>query len=252
LLKVGFDIIDVGSIVSPDAIPQLRDTTEVLRQIELCDNNSKLFVLVANKNGAKKAIEFDNITYLGFPFSTSNTFLKKNINSTVEKAYQTIEEIQNLCNKSNKSLLVYLTMAFGNPYGDTSNIDIILDSLYRLRQSGINMVSLSDITGVATPKIIKEYYKAINAEFPQIISGIHLHTKNEEWYDKLDAAYKNGCKIFDGVLNGMGGCPMTGYELLGNLPTGNIISYTKKNNIPVNIDEVNFSNARKIAMDILA
>lgn len=251
LLKVGFDIIDVGSIVSADAIPQLRDTNEVIRQIESFDTKSKLFVLVANMNGAKKAVEFDNINYLGFPFSTSETFLKKNINSTIEKTYQTIEGIQNLCNKSNKSLWVYLTMAFGNPYGDPSNIDIVLESLNRLHQSGINIVSLSDITGISTPEIITEYYKAINAEFPEIISGIHLHIKNDDWYDKIDAAYKNGCKIIDGVINGLGGCPMTGYELLGNLPTGNIIDYAKKNNIPLNIDEKNFSNARKVAMDIL-
>ncbi|MCD4697178.1 MAG: hypothetical protein K8S16_13155 [Bacteroidales bacterium] len=252
LLKVGLDIIDIGSFVSSEAIPQFRDTADVIKQIDISDTKTKLFVLVANKKGGEIAIEFEKIKYIGFPFSTFETFLKKNINSSDEKAYHTIDELQNLCINSNKSLIVYLTMAFGNPYGDPSNIDIVLESINRLHKSGIKIVSLSDITGVATPKIIKEYYKNITVEFPEILSGIHLHIKKDDWYDKIDAAYKNGCKIFDGVINGIGGCPMTGYELLGNLPTGNIINYAKKNNIPVNIDEKKLLIAHKMAMNVLA
>lgn len=251
LLQVGFDIIDVGSFVSPKIIPQFKYIEKILQKIDVLDTKSKLFALVPNIKGGEKAVQFNSISYIGYPFSTSETFLKKNINTDINTAFDTVKHLQDLSLSSDKTLMVYLTMAFGNPYGDPSHVDIILDWVDKLNEIEVKVISLSDIIGVATPKQIENIYQALSKEFPDIEFGIHLHIKNDDWFDKIDAAWKNGCKIFDGVISGIGGCPMTGYELLGNLPTGNLVKYARENNIPFLINEEKFQSARNLSLEIL-
>jgi hydroxymethylglutaryl-CoA lyase len=251
LLKVGFDIIDVGSFVSLTAVPQMRDTAEVLERIEIKDSLSKLFVLVVNTKGALTASKYSQIRYIGFPFSPSPTFLKKNINSDFEKAWKTIISINDICLKTNKDFMVYLSMAFGNPYGDPEDIELIHHWTDKLNRLGIRFVNLSDIISVATPLKIGQIYSLLTKEFKDIGFGIHLHIKHDDWYEKIDSAYRNGCRIFDGVINGLGGCPMTGYELLGNLPTGNIFTWAKKNEIPFQPNFNQYQIALTIANKIL-
>jgi hydroxymethylglutaryl-CoA lyase len=248
LLKVGFDIVDVGSFVSDKAIPQFRDMREVLEKIDLSDSKSDIFILVANGKGGEIASSFEKIDIIGFPFSTSPTFLKRNINSGFEKSEKIIDRLLDIAVKTDKKLFIYLSMAFGNPYGDSDSPDLIYEWTEKLVSEGISTISLSDITGVATPDQIAEIYSNLTTDFPGTEFGIHLHVKGDDWYSKIDAAYKNGCKVFDGVINGLGGCPMTGYELLGNLPTGNLIEYAQKNNIPVKIDMEKFKKARELSI----
>jgi hydroxymethylglutaryl-CoA lyase len=248
LLKVGFDIVDVGSFVSDKAIPQFRDMREVLEKIDLSDSKSDIFILVANGKGGEIASSFEKIDIIGFPFSTSPTFLKRNINSGFEKSEKIIDRLLDIAVKTDKKLFIYLSMAFGNPYGDSDSPDLIYEWTEKLVSKGISSISLSDITGVATPDQITEIYSNLTTDFPGTEFGIHLHVKGDDWYSKIDAAYKNGCKVFDGVINGLGGCPMTGYELLGNLPTGNLIEYAQKNNIPVKIDMEKFKKARELSI----
>ncbi|MCD4705183.1 hydroxymethylglutaryl-CoA lyase, partial [bacterium] len=219
---------------------------------DISNSESKLFVLVPNVKGGEKAAKHNSISYIGYPFSTSETFLKKNINSDFDSAIDIMNRLQDLCLNSNKTLMLYLAMAFGNPYGDPSDVEIILEWVDKLNQMGVNVISLSDIIGIATPEQISKIYQMLSSEYPNIEFGIHLHIKDNDWYDKIDAAYKNGCKIFDGVISGIGGCPMTGYEMLGNLPTGNILDYAQKNNIPVSINENKFNRAKKLANEILS
>jgi hydroxymethylglutaryl-CoA lyase len=251
LLKVGFDILDIGSFVSAKAIPQMSDTAEVLQKINTEGSPSKLFVLVVNTQGAQKASTYDKLSYIGFPFSPSPTFLKKNINSDFEKAWKTINEIQDICIKTDKHFMVYLSMAFGNPYGDPDGIELIHEWTEKLHQIGIKTVNLSDITGVATSEKIADIYAMLHRDFAQLEFGIHLHTRQNDWYNKIDAAFRNGCKIFDGVINGLGGCPMTGYELLGNLSTGNIIDWANSNQIKTQVEHKKFQIALETANKIL-
>jgi hydroxymethylglutaryl-CoA lyase len=251
LFKVGFDIVDIGSFVSPKAIPQMSDTGLVLDQIDLMRSRSKLFVLVVNTKGAVIASKYNQVSYIGFPFSSSPTFLKKNINSDFDKAWKSICSIQDICIKTNKEFMVYLSMAFGNPYDDPDNVELIFKWVEKLHKIGIKTISLSDIIGVATPEMVEQTYSVLTDQFSDIEFGIHLHIKEGDWYSKIDAAYRNGCKIFEGVINGLGGCPMTGYELLGNLPTGYILDYAKKNKIRVHAIPSKLRIARKISNDVL-
>ena len=249
ILNVGYDIVDIGSFVSDKAIPQFRDMREVIDGIDIPPSKPEIFILTANSRGGETASFFDRIDTIGFPFSTSPTFLKRNINSDLEKAEQVVDDLQNLSLKRGKKLFIYLSMAFGNPYGDPDSPELIYKWTEKLVSKGINTISLSDITGVATPDQISAIYSALTNEFPDTEFGIHLHVKGGDWYEKIDAAFKNGCKLFDGVINGLGGCPMTGYELLGNLPTGNLIEYARKNNIPLKIDMEQFKKARELAYE---
>lgn len=251
LLKVGFDIIDIGSFVSKSRVPQMSDTAEILDQIDLSDSISKIFVLVVNQKGAESAAGFEQIHYIGFPFSTSPVFLKRNINSDTDKAWKTINEIQNICIRSDKHFMVYLSMAFGNPYGDPEGIELISHWTEKLNELGIRIISLSDIIGTATPESIEAIYSMLTVNFPEIEFGIHLHIKGNDGYNKIEAAYKSHCSIFDGVINGMGGCPMTGYELLGNLPTRSMIDFALNNRIKVNINRSMFFEAFNLANQIL-
>ncbi len=250
ILKVGFDIVDIGSFVSPKVIPQFADFNQVIDRLDYDNSKSDIFVLVANINGANEAFQFEQIKYIGFPFSTSATFLKKNINADFTKALGIIDHIQNLCQKSDKKLMLYEAMAFGNPYDDPDNLEEIYKWTKHFSEMGIRTISLSDIIGVATPLQIAETYKVLTNDFPNIEFGIHLHIKKDDWYDKIDAAWENGCRIFDGVLNGMGGCPMTGYELLGNLSTLYLLDYATKNSSEININEDQLNIASLVVGDI--
>lgn len=251
LLRVGFDIVDIGSFVSPQAVPQMKDTEEVLRRIEPKDSRSEIFVLVVNPKGAKAASTFERISYLGFPFSTSETFLKKNINSDFEKAWKTLCDIQNICIRTGKNFMVYLSMAFGNPYGDPDDPEQIYYWVDKLNGIGIRWVSISDIIGAATASSIAGIYSELNRRYPEIGFGIHLHISGGNGLDKIHAAYTNGCSIFDGVINGMGGCPMSGYELLGNLNTKTILDYAEVNHLMTGIDKESFAMALDMANQIL-
>lgn len=251
LLQIGFDIVDAGSIVSSAAVPQMKDTPEVLDRIDLSGSKSKLLILVGSQKRATIAASFEKVTYIGFPFSTSETFLKKNINSDFNKAWKSVNEIQNICLKRDKQFFVYLTMAFGNPYGDHDGMEPILSWCHKMKSIGIKNISLSDITGVASVKLIETVYSSIRKEYPDIEFGIHLHVGSGDGFGKIEAAYKNGCSIFDGVINGLGGCPMTGFELLGNLPTSVILDLCSRNNIIYDIDSSKYRQAFELANQIL-
>lgn len=230
LLQVGFDTIDFGSFVSARAIPQMRDTEEVLQQLDLSNTKSKLLAIIANFRGAEEAALHPEITYLGYPFSISETFQLRNANSTINEAFDTVKRIKALCNNRNKELLVYLSMGFGNPYGDEWNTDIVQQSTEKLVNEGVNTIALSDTIGIATPEQIKSIYSLLSTAFPKTEFGVHLHSTPDTWYDKVDAAYQSGCKRFDSALKGYGGCPMAKDELTGNIATENLVDYLKTKN----------------------
>jgi len=246
LLNVGFDIIDMGSFVSEKAIPQLKDTAEVLGKLNLSDTISEIMVLVANEKGIETATSFDEVSWLAFPFSASPSFLKLNINADNQKALKLIELANKRCLQNNNKLKVYITMAFGNPYGDVYNDTILFGNVYKLYSMGVRFITLSDNTGVATPQQISNIYTFLIRALPDIEFGIHLHTTSNTYYEKLEAAYSSGCRSFDAVINGMGGCPMTGYELLSNLNTLDLIDFSHKNNIKTNINNDALGEAVKM------
>ena len=226
LLQCGFDTVEVGSFVSAKAIPQMADTTEVLEKLDFSKANSRIAVLVANGSGGKIAMSFDVIDDLIFPFSVSGTFLKKNIRQDFGEAERTIDLLQNLCVKNRKRLLPYLSMGFGNPYGDDWSVDLILEWVRKFEKIGIAVIPLSDIMGDATPEIIGNTFSALIAEFPGIEFGLHLHSLHETALEKVAAAYRAGVRRFDTVLGGYGGCPMTGKELVGNLSLESLITWS--------------------------
>ncbi len=243
LLQVGFDTIDFGSFVSHRSIPQLKDTAEVLSMLDLSNTSTKLMAIVGNIKGGETAASFDEVTYLGFPFSFSETFLKKNLNTTLEGAIKTADELQAICLKTNKRLVVYLAMAFGTPYDDPWHVDIVVKWAKFFEDRGIGIIPLSDIIGSSTPAMIKDVFSNLSKEITKSETGLHMHTLAHNWHDKVDAAWKNGCRRFDGVINGVGGCPMTGYEMVGNLDTRWLIEYFDENDIPLNINRKAFEAA---------
>ena len=250
LLYMGFDTIDFGSFVSPKAIPQMRDTAEVLDNLNLSDDSSKLLAIIANLRGAKDALEFEEIDYLGFPFSISENFQMRNTHKTIEDSFDMLEKIINLVDNKNKKLVVYLSMGFGNPYGDSWSVDIVANWVDRLYKMGGNIVSLSDTVGSSTPEDIKYFYSNLIPDYPKIEFGAHLHTTIGTWYEKMDAAYKSGCRRFDGAIKGYGGCPMATDELTGNMPTEKILTYFLKQKVEININSLRFESAYNIAVDI--
>jgi hydroxymethylglutaryl-CoA lyase len=250
LLRVGFDTIDFGSFVSPKAIPQMKDTAEVLKLLDLSNTKSKLLAIVGNKRGGETAAGFDEISYLGFPFSISPTFLERNINSTIEKSQQTVDDLLNICDRKNKTLVVYISMAFGNPYGDEWNCDVVANWVDTLYNMGVRIIPLSDTVGISTRKSINCLYSALVPEFDDIEFGFHLHTTVRHWHKKINAAFINGCRRFDTVINGLGGCPMAENRLVGNLRTSNLLEYFDINYVPIDIDEKAFENSYGIALDI--
>lgn len=235
LLKVGFDTIDFGSFVSPKAIPQMRDTAEVLEKLDLSSTKSKLLAIIANQRGATDAAQFDEISYLGFPFSISETFQQRNTNSSIEDSLKTVASIQELCEQKNKQLVVYLSMAFGNPYGDEWNSNIAIKWTKKLSDFGIKIIALSDTIGVSNKENIADLFSHIIPEFKHIEIGAHLHTTPDTWEEKIVAAYENGCRRFDGAIKGYGGCPMAADQLTGNMPTENMIAYFHQHQIPTGI-----------------
>ncbi len=225
LLKVGFDTIDFGSFVSPKAIPQMADTKAIIGNLQLANSRSKLLAIVANKRGAVDAVVFDEITYLGFPFSVSETFQKRNTNSSIEESLARVEEIQNLCIKNKKDLVIYISMGFGNPYGDPYNEEIVFSWVEKLAAMGIKIISLADTVGLATAVQVKRITGYLVDAFAQVEIGVHLHSTPAKWKMKVEAALAAGCKRFDGALKGIGGCPMAGDELVGNMDTELMIPY---------------------------
>jgi len=250
LLNVGFDTIDFGSFVSPKAIPQLKDTAEVLNQLDLSATKSKLLSIVANQRGAIDACNFEEINYLGFPFSISETFQQRNTNSSIEESLIRVADIQNLCSKNNKKLVVYISMAFGNPYGDLWNSDIVIEWTTKLSDLGVKIIALSDTTGVSNPENIRYLFRNTIPEFKNIEIGAHLHTTPSTWAEKVDAAYNSGCKRFDGAIKGFGGCPMATDDLTGNMATENLIQYFKENNIPTGLNQNEFNQSMLDALTV--
>lgn len=251
LLKVGFDTIDVGSFVSKEKIPQLADTSNVIKSINMNNTTTKLLVIVGNERGANEAVNFDEISYLGFPFSISETFQKRNINSSVKDSLKRLENIQNLCVKSNKKLVTYLSMAFGNPYGDEWSIYIVAHWAEKLlKEFGINILSLSDTIGTSNPKVINWLFTKLINEFPDVEFGAHLHSSASNFKEKIQAAYNAGCRRFDGSILGIGGCPLADDNLVGNIPTEKMIEIFEKKSENLSINKEALNNSLKIASKI--
>jgi len=228
LLKAGFDSIDFGSFVSPKAIPQMADTHEVVAQLDISGTNTKLLAIVANERGAKEAVQYDVISYLGFPFSVSETFQLRNTNSTITESLTRVETIQQLCIAHKKQLVIYLSMGFGNPYGDPYNEEIVYKWAKAIQQSGVTVISLADTVGLATPEQINKVTTHLINALPGIEIGVHLHSTPVHRAHKIDAAFKAGCRRFDGALMGIGGCPMANDDLVGNMDTEQMITYFTK------------------------
>jgi hydroxymethylglutaryl-CoA lyase len=250
ILKVGFDTIDFGSFVSPKTIPQMRDTAQVLEQLDLSTSKSKLLAIIANVRGAQDAVEFEEINYLGFPFSISETFQQRNTNSSISESLIRVEEINDLCIRNKKELVVYISMAFGNPYNDEWSSDVVINWTKRLAQMGIKIIALSDTIGVSNPQNISFLFSKIIPEFTEVEIGAHLHTTPDTWEEKINAAYTNGCRRFDSAIKGYGGCPMATDKLTGNMPTENLLSYFNKKNIDTDIDNRAFEEAMNMAANI--
>ena len=250
LLKVGFDTIDFGSFVSAKAIPQMADTVEVVRSLESGVGESKLLAIVANLRGAEEASVFDQITYLGFPFSVSETFQQRNTNSSIEESLKRVEEIQNLCINKNKKLVIYISMAFGNPYNDLYDEDIVFNWVERLVELDIEIISLADTVGVATPEQVYDMTSYLVESLPATEIGVHLHSTSENWHQKLEAAVKAGSKRFDGALKGIGGCPMANDELVGNMNTEWMLSYFEKNKMSTGLNKDALAESLQIAGQI--
>ena len=249
LLKVGFDTIDFGSFVSPKAIPQMADTAQVLAELDLSDTKTKLLAIVANMRGANDAVKYPEIDYLGYPFSISETFQIRNTNATILESLERVKKMQALCLKHNKTLVVYLSMGFGNPYGDEWNAEIVMKWMNELSQIGVQIVSLSDTIGVSTTESIEYLFGSVIPQFPAIEIGAHLHTLVGESGSKIKAAYQNGCRRFDGALKGYGGCPMAKDDLTGNMPMENLVYYLAGKN-EINIDMEVLYDAMELADDV--
>ncbi|PCJ67393.1 MAG: hydroxymethylglutaryl-CoA lyase [Bacteroidetes bacterium] len=225
LLKVGFHTLDCGSFVSPRAIPQMQDTREVLDNLDVGSSNTKLSVIVANQRGADDAVQFPQVDYLGFPFSISETFQRRNTNKGIEDSFDTVKYILDKCEKHGKEMVIYISMGFGNPYKDEWSTAVVNDWVGRLIDLGISQFSLSDTVGVSTSKSIAEVFQSVNKDFANTEFGGHFHTKPWEWEEKVSSAYNNGCRRFDGAIKGYGGCPMAKDDLVGNMPTERLIDY---------------------------
>ena len=247
LLKVGFDTIDFGSFVSPKAIPQLRDTAEVLGQLDVSTTKSKLLAIVANTRGAETASKFEAITYLGFPLSISETFQQRNTNKSIIQALNSLTEIQEICKKTDKVLVTYLSMGFGNPYGDLYDAEVVgkfVDVLFTL---DVEIISLADTIGVSKPEQIQYLFNTLTNQFPTIEFGVHLHSNPTTAEEKIEAAFKSGCKRFDGAIKGFGGCPMAEDNLVGNLATETILNWLDKNDSSPDLNKDEFQKAMIMA-----
>ena len=252
LLNCGFDTIDFGSFVSPRAIPQMVDTAEVLSQLDLSKTTSKLLAIVANVRGAMDASEHNSIDYLGYPFSISENFQMRNTHKTITESVATLEEILRIAGDSGKEVVTYISMGFGNPYGDPWNVEIVGEWTTRLAGMGVKILSLSDTVGSSTPEVIDYLFSNLIPKFPEIEFGAHLHTTPSKWHEKVDAAYKAGCRRFDGAVQGFGGCPMAKDELTGNMPTEKMLSYFTAVKADTNVNWMAFEAAFNKASDLFS
>jgi hydroxymethylglutaryl-CoA lyase len=243
LLRVGFDTLDFGSFVSPKAIPQMADTAAVLAQLDLSKTTSKLLAIIANTKGAELASENKEIRYLGFPFSISENFQMRNTHKTIAESIVTLHEILEIADKSNKEVVAYLSMGFGNPYGDPWNVDIVGEWTEKLAGMGVKILSLSDTVGSSTPDVISYLFSNLIPKYPHIEFGAHLHTTPDKWFEKVDAAFKSGCRRFDGAIQGFGGCPMAKDDLTGNMPTEKLLSYFTTQKEITNTSPMSFESA---------
>jgi len=250
LLQVGFHTIDFGSFVSPKAIPQMRDTASVLAQLDLSRTSTKLLAIVANRRGANDASQFPEIDYLGYPFSISETFQLRNTNATIEESLGRVDQIQEICERNNKFLVVYISMGFGNPYGDPWNVEIVQKWVDRLGAMGIGILQLSDTIGVASPESISYLFSDLIPAYPDLEFGAHFHTQPHNWKEKVETAYENGCRRFDGAIKGYGGCPMAKDDLTGNMPTEQMVWYFEEQQISPGIDNEAFLKAIKMAQEV--
>ena len=243
ILSVGFDIVDFGSFVSPRAVPQMKDTHYVIENLDLSSTKSKLLAIVANLRGAKDACSYSQISYLGYPFSISENFQMRNTNKNIEESISELSKIIELANKNKKEVVVYLSMGFGNPYGDQWNYEIVEKWIDLLYYMNIKTISISDTIGAAKSEDIKTVFSNTVIKYPTIEFGAHFHTKPNEWYEKIDTAYRAGCKRFDSAIQGYGGCPMARDELTGNFPTEKLITYFNSKKIPLNINTLHFESS---------
>ena len=250
LLRVGFDTLDFGSFVSPQAVPQMKDTPQVVEKLDLAASSTKLLAIIPYRCGYDKvdACKFEEITYVGYPLSVSETFQLKNVHTSYEDSFEKVKEIhEGLQSYPGKKLQIYISMAFGNPYGDDWNIDIIHKTVEKLNKLGITNIALSDTVGMGQPEDIEEIFKVMINDFPDIEFGAHFHSKPSEWKEKVDAAFTGGCRKFDGALSGYGGCPLSGYDMIGNIATENLISYFEEKNIDLHLDKEKLKEAAEIA-----
>ncbi len=243
LLRVGFDTIDFGSFVSAKNIPQMQDTAQVLEKLDLSQTKSKLLAIVANTQGAESASQYNEIQYLGFPFSISENFQMRNTHKTIAESLITLDEIFNIANKTNKEVVTYLSMGFGNPYGDPWNVEIVGEWTEKLAKMGAKILSLSDTIGSSTPEVIQYLFENLIPKYPTIEFGAHLHTTPAKWHEKINAAYIAGCSRFDGAIQGFGGCPMAKDELTGNMPTEKMLSYFTQQKANTNTSAMSFESA---------
>lgn len=250
LLKVGFDTIDFGSFVSPKAIPQMKDTSEVLAGLNIDGSQTKLLAIVANERGAENALRHKEISYLGYPFSISETFQMRNTNATIEESVERVKQIQTMCQQQDVMLVVYVSMGFGNPYGDTWNANIVKKWVDQLVDMDIRILSLSDTIGIANPKSIEYIFSNVIPNYKGVEFGAHLHTQASAWKEKVDAAYHAGCRRFDSAIRGYGGCPMAKDDLTGNMATENLLYYLDEIDADLNIDRKAFNQAMSMALDI--
>ncbi|MDX1363115.1 MAG: hydroxymethylglutaryl-CoA lyase [Arenibacter latericius] len=250
LLNCGFDTIDFGSFVSPKAIPQMQDTAEVLQQLDLSRTQSKLLAIVANVRGAEDAALHENITYLGYPFSISENFQMRNTHKTIAESVVTLQEILNIADRNGKEVVTYISMGFGNPYGDPWSVEVVGEWTEKLSGMGVKILSLSDTVGTSTPDAIEYLFSHLIPQFPEIEFGAHLHTTPTKWHEKVDAAFKAGCRRFDGAVQGFGGCPMAKDELTGNMPTEKLLSYFTSAKMDTNVNWMAFEAAFNKASDL--
>jgi len=248
LLKVGYHTLDFGSFVSPKAIPQMRDTQEVLDNLE--DSSTRLSVIVANRRGVNDAVKHDRVHYLGYPFSISETFQQRNTNKSIADSFDMVKYLLDKSTKNDKEAVIYISMGFGNLYGDDWNVSIVEDWVGKLTDLGIDSFSISDTVGISTPSDISNVFNALIGNYGAAEFGAHFHTRPDEWQEKIDSAYKSGCRRFDGAIKGYGGCPMAKDELVGNMPTENMVSYFDTNDVTHGLDAMAFDKALQIAQHI--
>jgi hydroxymethylglutaryl-CoA lyase len=252
LLQVGFDTLDFGSFVSPKVIPQMQDTAAVLAQLDLSKTQTKLLTIIANTQGALIAAQHQSIHYLGFPFSISENFQMRNTHKTIAQSISTLDDILQIAYKSNKEVVVYLSMGFGNPYGDPWTIDIVSQWTEKLSSMGVKTLSLSDTIGNSTPEAIRYLFSNLIPKYTQIEFGAHLHSTPDKWFEKVDAAYKSGCRRFDGAIQGFGGCPMASNTLTGNMPTEKLVSYFTSIKEITNINSLSFESSYNEALKLFS